>query len=75
MTAAAEKIRARWRAVCRVHGPAPRHWSWLADETHDAWIFAKIDAVAHNLAEHPVQNVVVPADLQDDGLNQLLTPL
>lgn len=45
-----------WRAVCHSHpreadlGPiAP----WQAKETHEHWIDAKLDALEHDLTEHP----------------------
>lgn len=44
-----------WRAVCSLH---PEHDylipPWQADDVHDAWIDAQIEAARHNHLEHPV---------------------
>lgn len=43
-----------WRAVCWAH---PREKDevvapWMAADTQDVWILARIDAVLHDLQEH-----------------------
>lgn len=43
-----------WRAVCSHHPEHDYHIPpWQADDFHDTWIDAQLEALQHNLQEHP----------------------
>lgn len=53
----------QWRAVCHSHPSQPGDFvaPWMAKELHDDWIDARLDALEHDLAEHPSKPAPKPS--------------